>query len=46
MVRDETRNRSVKKTLTIPHWLNEEAERHHVNFSQVLRDALRERLGV
>ena len=46
MVRDEIRNRSVKKTLTIPHRLNEEAERHHVNFSQVLKDALRERLGV
>jgi predicted RNase H-like HicB family nuclease len=46
MVRDEIRNRSVKKTLTIPYWLNEEAERHHVNFSQVLQDALRERVGV
>ena len=46
MVRDAIRNRSVKKTLTIPHWLNEEAERHNVNFSQVLKDALRERLGV
>jgi len=46
MVRDEIRNRSVKKTLTIPHWLNEEAERNRVNFSQVLKDALRERLGV
>ena len=46
MERDEIRNRSVKKTLTIPHWLNEEAERHRVNFSQVLKDALRERPGV
>jgi predicted RNase H-like HicB family nuclease len=46
MVRDEIRNRSVKKTLTIPRWLNEEAERQRVNFSQVLKDALRERLGV
>jgi len=46
MVGDEIRNRSVKKTLTIPRWLNAEAKRQRVNFSQVLRDALRERLGV
>jgi hypothetical protein len=45
MIRDEIRNRSVKKTLTIPFWLNEEAERHHINFSRVLQDALKERLG-
>ena len=46
MVRDEIRNRSVKKTLTIPYWLNEEAERDKINFSQVLQDALKERIGV
>lgn len=46
IVKAELRNRSVKKTLTIPHWLNQEAERVHLNFSQVLQDALRERLGV
>jgi predicted RNase H-like HicB family nuclease len=46
MVRDEIRNRSVKKTLTNPRWLNEEAERHRVNFSQLLKQALREHLGV
>lgn len=46
MVRDEIRNRSVKKTLTIPYWLNEEAERNNVNFSQLLQDALKERLSV
>ena len=46
MVGDEIRNRSVKKTLTIPYWLNEEAERQHVNFSQVLQDVLRERVEV
>ncbi len=32
--------RAVKKTLTIPAWLNEEAERRHVNFSSVLQKAL------
>ena len=46
MARDEVRNRSVKKTLTIPYWLNEAAERNKINFSQVLQDALKERVGV
>jgi predicted RNase H-like HicB family nuclease len=45
MVRDEIRNRAVKKTLTIPYWLNEAAEARHVNFSQVLQEALRQRVG-
>ena len=35
-----TNARSVKKTLTIPEWLNEEALARNVNFSQVLQDAL------
>lgn len=34
----------VKKTLTIPGWLNEAAEREHINFSSVLQEALKERL--
>jgi hypothetical protein len=42
MVGDEIRNRAVKKTLTIPYWLNEAAEAQHVNFSQVLQEALRD----
>ncbi len=33
-------NRYVKKTLTIPHWLNELAERKKVNFSRTLQEAL------
>ena len=33
-------NRAVKKTLSIPSWLNEKAEKAGVNFSQVLKDAL------
>ena len=32
--------RSVKKTLTIPEWLNIEAEKRHINFSSVLQQAL------
>ena len=32
--------KSVKKTLTIPEWLNTEAEKRHINFSSVLQQAL------
>lgn len=33
-------NKAVRKNLTIPAWLNTFAEKHQVNFSQVLTDAL------
>jgi predicted RNase H-like HicB family nuclease len=33
-------SKSVKKTLTIPYWLNEKATSVGVNFSQVLQEAL------
>ena len=33
-------SRAVKKTLSIPEWLNEEATAMGVNFSQVFREAL------
>lgn len=46
MVGKIIRNKAVKKTLTIPYWMNEEAEKLHINFSQVLQEAIRERLGV
>lgn len=32
--------KSIKKTLTIPQWLNEEAMAKNINFSQVLQEAL------
>ncbi|MEE1248963.1 MAG: type II toxin-antitoxin system HicB family antitoxin [Lachnospiraceae bacterium] len=35
-----TNSAAVKKTLTIPQWLNEEALALNVNFSQVLQEAL------
>jgi len=34
--------KSVKKTLTIPMWLNERAEQANINFSGVLQSALKE----
>ena len=39
-------NKAVKKTLTIPSWLNKKAERAAINFSQTLQDALCQKLGV
>lgn len=41
-----TDNKAVKKTLSIPNWLNIAAERAGINFSQVLQDALKDRLGI
>lgn len=45
-IRDEVMNRAVKKTLTLPRWLNDAAEEAGLNFSQVLQRALKEELGV
>ncbi len=39
-------NKAVKKTLTIPMWLNEQAERANINFSQTLQRALKEELHI
>ena len=39
------KTKAVKKTLSIPEWLNEEAEKQHINFSSVLQEALLERIG-
>lgn len=38
--------KAVKKTLSIPQWLNEEATSKGINFSQVLQDGLKARLGL
>lgn len=39
-------NKAVKKTLSIPEWLNEMAIEANINFSQVLQNALKEQLHV
>ena len=44
--RKKYQNKSMKKTLTIPTWLNELAESHEINFSHVLQQALKEKLGI
>lgn len=38
--------KAVKKTLSIPAWLNEEAEKQHVNFSSILQEALKQELSL
>ena len=38
--------KSVKKTLSIPEWLNDAAVKENINFSQVLQEALKEKLNV
>ncbi len=42
--RENVRRATVKKTLTIPYWLNAEAERLGINFSQTLQDALKQQI--
>ncbi len=39
-------NKAIKKTLTIPSWLNKLAEEKKINFSQVLQDALKKILDI
>ena len=38
--------RAVKKTLTIPQWLDSEAKKNNINFSSVLQNALKEQLHI
>lgn len=44
--RKKHETRAVKKTLTIPSWLNEAAEEQHINFSSVLQSALKKQLHI
>ncbi len=44
--RKKFNTRSVKKTLTIPEWLNTLSEKNNINFSQVLQEALKEKLDI
>lgn len=38
--RKRTNSRAIKKTLSIPQWMNEAAMAMNINFSQVLQEAL------
>ena len=46
LFRESVQNTSVKKTLTIPKWINDLAEKNKINFSQVLQTALKNALGI
>lgn len=43
---DYNKSKAVKKTLTIPEWLNSAAEKENVNFSQTLQNALMQQLHI
>lgn len=45
-VRDKMENRSIKKTLSIPKWINDIGVEHNLNFSQLLQAAIKERVGI
>jgi predicted RNase H-like HicB family nuclease len=45
-MREAIENYSIKKTLSIPQWLNKLAMEKNINFSQVLQSALKEQLGI
>ena len=44
--RRRTDNKTVRRNVTIPNWLNQEAEKAHLNVSRVLQEALMVKLGV
>lgn len=39
-------SKAVKKTLSIPNWLNIRAEEAHINFSQLLQKAIKKELHI
>jgi predicted RNase H-like HicB family nuclease len=44
--REKQSKRFVKKTLSIPYWLNAEAEMYGINFSQTLQNAIKKQLNI
>lgn len=46
LLRDKESNRAIKKTLTIPKWLNDLATQKGINFSHVLQVGLKSTLGI
>ena len=46
MVRKAINNKSIKKTLTIPQWLDIMAKEKDINFSYILQEALKKELNM
>ncbi|MBD5518167.1 MAG: type II toxin-antitoxin system HicB family antitoxin [Lachnospiraceae bacterium] len=44
--RRQVDNKTVRRNVTLPNWLNQEAEKAHLNVSRVLQEALISKLGV
>lgn len=44
--RKKYNNNAVIKTLSIPGWLNSLAEKNNINFSQVLQQALKDKMEI
>ncbi len=44
--RERMNAKYIKKTLSIPNWLNTLAEKEGINFSQVLQNALKQQLNI
>ena len=42
----EEQNKTVRKNVTIPKWIDDLAQKHHINFSSVLQEALKIRLNI
>lgn len=45
-VRDKMENRAIKKTVTIPKWINDIGIENNLNFSQILQAAIKEKFGI
>lgn len=44
--RKKNNNKSIKKTLSIPCWLDTIAEKENINFSQLLQEAIKNKLEI
>ena len=45
-IRKAIANKAVKKTLTIPQWMNEEIMKYDINLSKLLQDAILKELNI
>ena len=44
--RKEMSSRAENKTITLPHWLNQAAKKAKINFSQLMQEAIMQKLGI
>ncbi|WP_220412078.1 type II toxin-antitoxin system HicB family antitoxin [Faecalicoccus pleomorphus] len=46
VVMEKYNNKKIKTNCTLPAWLKEIAENNHINYSQVLESAIKQKLGL